>query len=251
MYNNNFTEKDLYGLNIGEKNHIIDCYTRKMFKNKKVLEVGGTTPKEITERLNVSSWSCVDPDRASNDISTDNYKQYKCNISEFDKDCDFDLIYSTNCFEHISNLEESITRMYELLKPEGRLSSLAGPIFSSYKGHHTWINTEEYGLIDFNNVKIEKWGHLIYSEEELFNKLTKYYNEKISTKIINQIFHRQSINRLFFDDYVEIINKSKFKIIEFRDWHQSQYPDEETLKKLKKYNKKNFSTVSIKMILEK
>ena len=251
MEKDNISETDLDCVSIGEKNHIIDCCTRQMFDNKKVLEVGGTTPEQICSKLNVKSWSCVDPYLGSDDIITEKYRQYKCSISDFDNESDFDFIYATNCFEHILNLEESLDRMYDLLKPGGRLSALAGPIYSSYKGHHTWINTEEYGLIDFNNLKLEKWGHLIYSEPELFDKLIKHYNEKVCKRIIRQILHSNFINRLFFDDYIDIINRSKFKILELRDWHQSQYPNEDTLRKLKKYNKKNFSTVSIKMILEK
>ena len=106
-------------------------------------------------------------------------------------------------------------------------------------------------LINFNNLKLDKWGHLIYSEEELYDKLSQNYDEETSKRIVNQIIHGKNTNRLFFDDYLDIINRSKFKIREFRDWHESLYPDDVTLKKLQKYNKKNFSTVSIKIILER
>ncbi len=39
-------------------------------------------------------------------------------------------------------------------------------ILQDFKRLYIWINTEEYGLINFNNVKIERRGYLIYSEEE-------------------------------------------------------------------------------------
>ncbi len=245
------TNDDLAILNIGEINHIKDCVTRQLFENKKVLEVGGVTPVDITRKLGVKSWACVDPERADENNKTDFYKQFKSCITDFSADEGFDFIYSTNCFEHISNLEESIAQMYDLLKTGGRLSALMGPIYSSHKGHHTYLRTEKYGLIDFNNIKLEKWGHLIYSESELYEKLAENYDEETCKLLVNQIMYRKTINRLFFDDYIDIINKSKFKIIELRDWHESQYPDAKTLDKLKKYNKKNFSTVSIKIILEK
>ena len=42
------------------------------------------------------------------------------------------------------------------------------------------------------------------------------------------------LNHMFYDDYYNLIHNSKFKIIEFRDWHTSIYPDEKTQKYLKK-----------------
>ena len=245
------TDGDMPNLQVWEKNHIKDCDTRQMFRGKKVLEVGGITPPDVTQKLGACSWTCVDPYKSSTDINTDFYKTYKERISDFSKDEGFDLIFSTNCFEHITNLEESLERMYDLLAPGGSLSALMGPIYSCYKGHHTSLSSSKYGWINFNNLKLDKWGHLIYSEEELYEKLLQNYDDETSKRIVNQIVSGKTTNRLFFDDYLDIINRSKFKIREFRDWHESRYPNEEILKKLEKYNKKNFSTVSIKIILEK
>lgn len=245
------TDEDMQSLKVWEKNHIKDCDTRQMFHNKKVLEVGGVTPPDVAQKLGTISWFCVDPCRASDSINTENYKHYKKCIADFTEDEGFDLIFSTNCFEHITNLEVSLKRMYELLKPGGCLSALMGPIYSCHKGHHTSIPTEKYGLINFNNLKLDKWGHLIYSEPELYEKLSVNYDEETTQRLVNQIVRGATTNKLFFDDYIDIINRSPFRIRELRDWHESQYPDEMTLKRLKKYNKKNFSTVSIKIILEK
>lgn len=244
------TDDDMINLQIWEKNHIKDCDTRQMFRNKKVLEVGGMTPPDVARKLGVRSWSCVDPCKTSAEANTNFYKTYKECISDFTKDEGFDLIFSTNCFEHIVNLEESLNHMYDLLASGGSLSALMGPIYSCHKGHHTSISSPKYGWIDFNNLKLDKWGYLIYSEEELYDKLSQYYDEETCIRIVNQIVCGKTTNRLFFDDYLDIINHSKFKIREFRDWHESQYPDEATFKKLQKYHKKNFSTVSIKIILE-
>ena len=245
------TDDDMINFQVWEKNHIKDCDTRQMFDNKKVLEVGGITPPDVAQKLGVQSWTCVDPYKSSAQKNNDFYKTYKEYISDFTKDEGFDLIFSTNCFEHIMNLEESLNHMYGLLASGGSLSALMGPIYSCYKGHHTSISSPKYGWINFNNLKLDNWGHLIYSEEELYEKLSQNYDEETCKRIVNQIVRGNSTNRLFFDDYLDIINRSKFRIREFRDWHESKYPDEATLKRLKKYNKKNFSTVSIKIILEK
>ena len=41
-----------------------------MFRNKKVLEVGGITPSNVARKLGVRSWSCVDPCKTSGETNT-------------------------------------------------------------------------------------------------------------------------------------------------------------------------------------
>ena len=171
---------------------------------------------------------------------------------DFDKEKDFDLIFSTNAFEHIEGLDIGIENMYNLLKQGGKLSALFGPIWSCYKGHHIYWPLQNAETITFNNVKLSGWEHLILSEKEFKNELAKNYDNDVSEKISNWVYTRPSLNRLLYDDYKNIIDNSEFKILEFRDWHTSKYPSDELKKVLEnKYNNKNFSTVSIKILLEK
>ena len=71
------TDDDMINLQIWEKNHIKDCDTRQMFRNKKVLEVGGITPSNVARKLGVHSWSYVDPCKTSGETNTNSYKTYK------------------------------------------------------------------------------------------------------------------------------------------------------------------------------
>lgn len=239
-------------LPIWQKNHIEDCHARNMFLGKDVLEVGGETSPEIAEHLGAKSWTCVDPAFHKDEIISDRYKKIKQPIEDFCPNEKYDLIFSTNCFEHIQDLEKAFDNMYEILNDGGFLSALLGPIYSCYKGHHIYIYYAKDLVLDFNDSKLQDWGHLLYGPEKLIEILSKFYNEQTLNTIKEQLTNWDYINKLFFDDYIEIINNSKFKVIELRDWHKSKYPSPEIQKILEeKYNKKNFSTVSIKMILQK
>lgn len=239
-------------LPIWQQNHLNVCIEKDLFKDKKVLEVGGQTPYNITQSLGVKSWVCVDPVIKEDKTFDESYKHYKASILDFDKDNNFDLVFSTNAFEHIEGLDIGIKNMYNLLKKGGKLSALFGPIWSCYKGHHIFWPLLNAETITFNNVKLPDWAHLILTEKEFEYELAKNYDKNVSEKIANWVYTRPSLNRLLYDDYKNIIDNSGFKILEFRDWHTSKYPSEELQKVLgNKYNNKNFSTVSIKILLEK
>ena len=67
-----------------------------------------------------------------------------------------------------------------------------------------------------------------------------------------EVLTRLAVIESKLDDYKKLIESSKFNILEFRDWHKSKMPPSNIQKILEeKYNRKNFSTVSIKMLLEK
>ena len=242
----------LASLPVWQKNHIDVCVKNNLFKDKKVLEVGGRTPYEVTKALGVKSWIGIDPAFKQDWRPYEDYGLLKRSVLDFGEEEEFDFIFATNSFEHITGLDEGIKNMYRILKKGGQLSALLGPIWSCYKGSHTGYKTASNEIINFNNIKLPPWAHLIYSQEEIKEILAKSYGNEIAGDISFWIFNTDFLNRLFYDDYAQIIKKSDFKILEFRDWHTSKFPQADLQKFLEnKYNKKNFSTVSIKLLLEK
>ena len=239
-------------LPIWQKNHIEVCVEKELFKGKKVLEVGGRTPYEVIQALEVESWTAIDPVFKQDWEPFDNYRLFKRSVLDFGKEDEFDFIFATNSFEHINGFDKGVENMYRILKKGGMLSALLGPIWSCYKGNHSWYRTKENEMVDFNNIKLPPWAHLIYSQEEIKKILLKNYSQEIAQDISSWIFNTDFLNRLFYDDYRQIVFSSKFEILEFRDWHTSKYPSNDLQTLLEnKYNKRNFSTVSIKMLLKK
>lgn len=238
----------LKSLPIWQQNHLNECIRLNLFKNKDVLEVGGITNYKITkEVLNTNSWISFDPS-FKKDFKNEFWEHKNIYVQDFKSDKKYDFIIATNSFEHIHNFNIVFDKLYDLLKPGGKLSALFGPIWSCYKGHHVYINSD----VNFNNIRIPNWSHLLYSYEEINHILMQQYNKDIVNKLMIQFNNWNFLNHMFYDDYYNLIHNSKFKVLEFRDWHTSIYPDNKTQKTLEeKYNRKNFSTVSIKILLEK
>lgn len=239
-------------LHIWEINHLEDCASKNLFKGKNVLEVGGIIPLDHVEQLEVKSWTSIDPAKHYKNYNSENYKIINDSINTYDfEDESFDFVISTNSFEHINGLDIALGRMYKLLKKGGLLSTLFGPIWSCHKGNHIWIYSN--GKIStFNDGLVPDWGHLLYTPDELTEILKKEHNDSIVDSIIHSTYETDFINRLFYDDYKNLLFNSGFEVSEFRDWHTSVHPDSKTLKILQeKYSKENFSTVSIKALLRK
>lgn len=240
-------ERELY---IWEKNHIELCENAKFFLGKDVLEVGGTTPQGVVKRLNPKSWTCIDTWGMVN-LDSQNYRVINANIATLDLESNsFDFIYSTNAFEHISDLKSGIQNMKRMLRNGGYLSTIFGPIWSSSKGHHLWAFDQNKNLHTFNDELIPHWGHLLCSQDEVRELLSKTFSEPYVVAIMRTIYEQNTINHLFYEDYKEIIEGSGLEVIEFNDWHSPIIPDGETLNLLKEnFGDRNFSTISIRCLL--
>lgn len=241
-------ERELF---IWEKNHIQVCNDLNLFEGKDVLEVGGNTPESITTNLKVKSWTCVDLWNGVG-VENKNYKILNADITTLNlPDKSYDFIFSTNAFEHIHNLDIGLKNMRRLLRPNGYLSALFGPIWSSSKGHHLWVTDEKGDLYNFNDGTIKHWGQLLYSKEEMRTFLKKNFSEAIRNYVIENIYETKILNHLFYEDYLNMVKNLGLDILEFRDWHSPIVPDEETLNLLKsKWGDRNFSTISIKLLLK-
>lgn len=242
------TARELY---VWEKNHIEVCKELNLFEGKDVLEVGGTTPEYVSEQLNTKSWTCIDPWVGVN-ASNDNYKIISADIATLDlPDHSFDLIISTNAFEHIHNLKKGLKNMKRMLRPGGYLSALLGPIWSCAKGHHLWVYDEAGKIYSFNDDTLPQWSHLLFSEQEMRTYLTQKFSQVMVDEIMKDIYSKAIINHMFYDDYIELIEGLGLEVVELRDWHKPIVPDKETQQQLvEKWGKKNFSTVSIKILLK-
>lgn len=237
---------------IWEKNHIEDCAARGLFKGKDVLEVGGVIPKEYTDQLDVKSWTSIDHADYYENMDSSKYRVVNDSITrDIFEDESFDFVISTNSFEHINDLDIAMQKIYKLLKKGGCLSALLGPIWSCNKGNHIWIH-DSGKVYTFNDGLVPDWGHLLYNEQELSALLNKEFDDSIVKQIIFQTYKTDFLNRLFYDDYKDLFCNSGFEVNEFRDWHKPYLPDINMLGLLqKKYDKENFSTVSIKTLLQK
>lgn len=150
--------------------------------------------------------------RFSNEIVIKRYPQLKhkidlicCDIAQLEES-EFDIIISKNTFEHIINLGEVFNGMKQRLKVGGKMYIGFGPLYKSPFGDHRRTRA------------IIPWGHLIFPEKLLINRVNRYFNHnKISS------IYELGLNKLSFRQYKELFSNSGLTIIYFRT-NMSNHP---------------------------
>ena len=231
---------------------------------KEILEVGGYFPKDIALEHGIKKWVSVDP-QIADEVYEMQYVAFKGEILNFaSKEESFDIIFSSNAFQYISNFKQTMAYLYRLLKSDGKLFAHFGPIWSSPDGNNFENLVLRNGqVINFweNNI-LPKWYHLLYSECELRKIIGKSFSPDDTNIIVNFLFHSTYINRLFFNDYLEIFRSTGFKIIlikaaDLLDYElnppieSSLSDDEIKLQLIKMYGKDNYDCRDIMVLLGK
>lgn len=231
-------------------------------EGKRVLEIGGSLDFDYVIKENVDEWVSIDP--VNSYYTSEKYKKIKGYGSKTDyPDNYFDYIFSCNAFEHINDLKETINEARRVLKPGGILYSHFGPIWSAPDGHHLDIEIEGR-LTDFStDYIIPHWMHILYTREESSNILLYKYNKDTTEEIVEAIYDSKWVNRLYFEDYVNIFNKSGLKIMKLETSETVDYPyvfpfygihEEEVKKRREEYlrnNNRNLYCRDILIVLSK
>jgi len=225
---------------------------------KRVLEIGGSNlPRKLLfDGLNAQQWICVDDittfnphnHRDENDLLYEHYRQTKIfhhsdsvedilkaehaiidgdasdlNINEY-----FDVIISIAAFEHIHRFSTMLNKLHAALKIKGELVSFFQPIWSSIHGHHlvgiTDAQGNKYGMGGLSIVP--QWGHLLYTPPQLYKILSSITDKKCADEIIYSVYNSTMINRLFYDDYVDYMNASEFRLKTVIPMGQCEIPDQ-------------------------
>jgi SAM-dependent methyltransferase len=224
-------------------NYAQKCQELVGFKDKDVLEVGGSLPPEfVFDYLEVKTWTGVETndyeqslqetgglthqgtvvrsvDKFS-DLSFKNkqnqkYNFYLDNIENLPPEYynQYDLIFSIATFEHIHKLSLALDMMFLALKPGGKLFTVFAPIWSAHNGHHLPEITDKKGnKFNFDNSPIPPWGHLLMTRGEMINYLAEKTDKETAQKIIYYVYQSNHINRFLTQDYIDVIELSLFTI---------------------------------------
>ena len=219
--------------------------TKKIdFSNKTVLEIGGSnTPVEVAlKEIGAKKWVCVDK------ISESHFKLYHAHYCElkihtfkdiqssiFDVDDEdyiifneyaervpdsfydkFDVVISNLSFEHIIQLPTVLDKIYKALRKDGILYAVFSSIWSAPTGTHLSINDSindfSWSIIEKNYPKEMYHAHLLMGYMEIYEYLSKIYSDEIAQKYAYLIKNGVDsyVNRLFYEDYVYLVNKTQF-----------------------------------------
>lgn len=225
-----------------EIDYSLHCENLVGLKDKDVLQIGGSLSEEfVFNILKVKSWTAVEFPERLNTIKGEEIRNHRGVVINKDKIMiqkgfgtplhnkyniflaepheipenhfgKYDVIFSINAFHHILHFPAALAKMYEALKPDGKLFSLFSPLWSSSEGHNIkdlMTNRDiEPGLVP-------PWGHLVMKASSMYEHLKEKSDPEIAAEAVYHIYNNSTLNRYFTDDYLNFIKQSDFKIEKF------------------------------------
>jgi SAM-dependent methyltransferase len=176
-------------------------------RRQRVLEVGGAVPPAMIAPTGVDVWTSVDisPNRFRESLGAEElpawYETHLLSVTSLPfPDESYDVVYSTNCFEHVDDIAAAFGEVYRVLKPGGILFTIFSPIWSGPVGHHTWVWDGDTPLT-FQQGVFPDWHHLACTESELRPYLETKYEPELVEKILGYVYRSRDINRRLDSDY--------------------------------------------------
>jgi len=167
----------------------------------------------------------------------------------------FDIIYGASVLEHLLDLETLLLEMHRILKKGGVLCLHGGALWNCCWGHHLWVHVDDKSYEFNGNNPVLDWSHLYMNKIEQQDFLTKETNipKNHIEKIIHWIYESNEINRLTYEDYINLCKKAPFKTIENinKSWKE---PNETVIKKIinkELFRLTNYSVGEIILLLQK
>jgi len=228
-----------------------------LVKDKTVLEIGGSNfpRKALFDILKVKKWVCVDywDDRfPTNPSKTNDFIILSLDEAESNLDaCDylkfrgdatyipecfyekFDIVVSLNAFEHVTRVPEVVEKIYYCLRRSGIFYTFFAPIWSAAHGHHYW-GGENFSFLTIEQDGLPPFIHLLKNEKEMreyFADKSLPFGQAQVDCLCEWSYHSNLINRLFFEDYEDIMANSQFQKYEIIP-HDGIKPTDEILEEL-------------------
>lgn len=137
-----------------------------------------------------------------------NVVEFQClDLKYYDQKEVFDFIVSKDSFEHILELDEMLIEMRKRLKPNGKIYTGFGPLYTSPYGDHDRRKTilRPWGIWG-RVLALIPWAHLFL--EPTMVKLNNQYREKKISSMRDL-----QLNKFAWSDYKRIFQKSGFNIV--------------------------------------
>lgn len=145
----------------------------------------------------------------------------------------FDVVFGVAVLEHLYPLGKILKRLHRVM-PRGAIAFLlGGPVWTSDVGHHLWVKCADGTRYRFTeNNPVPDWGHLLFDEPELIERLTAQgLAADHVERIARWVYHSDTINRYTLAQFEDFFERSRFKILNFDKFPGSE-PDPEIRKRL-------------------
>jgi SAM-dependent methyltransferase len=130
-------------------------------------------------------------------------------------ECSVGALFSVSVFEHLLDFEQCLSEMHRILVPGGIVYAEFGPIWSSSLGHHVYadVNGEQARHWDPGLNPLDNFSHLLQGREEMAHTLEGSVSGPLAAAILSWVYDEDGINRLFYEDYLRIIEQSPFELV--------------------------------------
>jgi len=127
----------------------------------------------------------------------------------------FSHIFSVSVFEHLNDFDKCVSEMHRVLKPGGHVYADFGPIWSSSIGHHVYAVSDGEEVRHWNPQKnpVPNFAHLLLGRSEMHDLLRDKVSDGLLNAILKWIYDQSFINRMFYEDYIRILEESPFDIV--------------------------------------
>ena len=99
--------------------------------------------------------------------------------------------------------------LFRSLRPGGTLYAHFGPIWSAIDGHQLeYVEFDGRPLAFWRDTLLPPWAHLAYEREELRALLRSGLPDRLADLLVWHVHDSTTINRLFFEDYVDAALRS-------------------------------------------
>jgi SAM-dependent methyltransferase len=179
-----------------------------------VVEIGGNAGRRWAERLGVSAWYSVDPrnsDTTSGRVTSWQGRGEAMPLA----DAMADVVFSCNAFQFV-DVGGVLRDAHRVLRPGGVLYAHFGPIWSGPDGHQLeYVHHGGHELQFWKDTLLPPYAHLRFSAAELQSVLGSALPPDLVEVLVGHVHDSTTINRLFIEDYLDLIAASPFVLREY------------------------------------
>lgn len=179
-----------------------------------LIEIGGNAGRLWAERLGVGAWHSVDPRNAAHvDARVTSWRATGENMPLANATAD--IVFSCNAFQFV-DFEAVLGEAHRVLRARGILYAHFGPIWSGPDGHQLeYVQYDGKELQFWRDTLLPPYSHLCFSADELRSVLRTALPADLVEVLVWHVHSSPTINRLFAEDYLDMIQASPFVLREF------------------------------------
>jgi SAM-dependent methyltransferase len=190
------------GIAVDEDQVVADFAGQVDLAGATVVEIGGSLPAEHVARLGVARWVSVDPNRPAGVDGPREVLAAPAERMPLPDGC-ADAVFSSNAFQFL-DVAATLAEVRRVLRPGGLLHAHFGPIWSAVDGHQLEYTAYEGRPLTFwDDTLLPPWSHLAYGKEELRALLRSGLPAGLADTLVAHVHDSDTVNRLFFEDYVQ------------------------------------------------